>query len=98
MPDNQTCLNCGALLPGDAPAGNCPSCLMRQVLPEAEPPKPVLRFFAGYELVSEIAHGGMGIVFRARQISLNRMVALKMILAGHLATPDLVQRFRAEAE
>src|SRR5262249_54471353 len=51
-----------------------------------------------YELLGVIARGGMGIVYRARQRSLNRLVALKMIRTGHRATEAEVRRFRNEAE
>jgi WD40 repeat protein len=109
MESARKCLECGLPLPDAEDGNHCPNCLFRLAFtPQvegadelAEPtarPASQPRYFAGYELVSEIAFGGMGVVWKARQLGVNRLVALKMIPAGHLASPQMRLRFRVEIE
>ena len=122
MSDTRTCPNCGAALPANAPAGQCPACLLKIGLvvadgglgfalgetvktpmlptetPKPESESPHLRNVGDYKLLEEIGRGGMGVVYKARQIRLNRLVALKLVRSGEFADQKEVARFRSEAE
>src|SRR5262249_53134710 len=95
----EICESCGATLHGELPAGFCPACLLTTAIAEGEAKEPVSASrIQDYQLLNEMAHGGMGIVYRARQHVPPRIVALKMILPANVGSADAMKRFRVEAE
>src|SRR6476469_7671093 len=88
------CRNCHAELLPESVGSLCPVCLLDAALSDEIEKGDAFH----YDLIEEIARGGMGVVYRAVQHGSQRQVALKMILAEQTATPGMMDRFRAEAE
>jgi WD40 repeat protein/serine/threonine protein kinase len=91
------CPACQSPLAPDA--RSCPYCKTLVAAPGLAPPAdPRLPTLAGYQVLEKLGAGGMGVVYRARQLHPGRIVALKMILGGIHVGPEHVIRFQTEAE
>jgi eukaryotic-like serine/threonine-protein kinase len=93
---SSTCTTCGGAVDTTLLAGVCPRCLLGDVM--AGPKREGGADFDGHELLGEIARGGMGVVYRARQLEPERIVALKALRSASLDSPEAMARFRNEAE
>src|SRR2546428_7393167 len=102
LSESPRCSKCGKAIPRNSD-GVCPSCAFQLALvaSASSPAQDSLRpggRFGDYEIMQEIGRGAMGVVFRARQVSLPREVAIKVIVGGRLAAPSFVRRFRTETD
>ena len=106
MSDAPQCPKCGALIPANAPWGVCPKCLLDPAAHTAEATTEAgtagragqARHFGNYELGRQLGRGGMGVVYEAIHLRLQKRVALKMILDSSAASPVARRRFAIEAE
>ena len=104
------CPNCATPLPAHAPQGLCPKCLFAglgaetlddaaaSVRPPVPTPEELAPHFPQLEILDCLGRGGMGVVYKARQKSLNRLVALKLLAPERVGDPVFAERFSHEAQ
>ena len=106
---SNTCPKCGGSLPSTATGGLCPRCLMAEAMAPTQadeelavqpplPPEQIAPHFPQLEILECLGRGGMGVVYKARQKTLNRFVALKLLAPERVGDPKFAERFAHEAQ